>query len=87
MSEMGDDFKALREHNRALKDEQVTVHVAEVETLVEFGYDVVQLTPYHYRINKALDVYPVNRRYHVLPSGERGGYRHLRELAQRVVKR
>ena len=36
------------------------------------GRKVEQLTPYQYRINDELDLYPVNKRFHNIKTGQRG---------------
>lgn len=38
------------------------------------GYRVEELTPYQFRINRALDLYPTGRRWHNLKTGRRGSY-------------
>ena len=38
------------------------------------GYRVHQFTPYQFRINGFMDVYPVNRKWHNIRTGERGTY-------------
>lgn len=47
------------------------------------GYSVKQLTPYQYRINGFLDVYPVNARFHDIRTGKRGSF-HGQNLASFV---
>lgn len=40
-------------------------------------YDVQTLTPYQWRINGVLDVYPKSRAYHDIKRNKRGGYRDI----------
>jgi hypothetical protein len=38
------------------------------------GFSIHEFTPYHFRINEILDVYPVNQRWHDIKANERGSY-------------
>lgn len=38
------------------------------------GYQIRRFTPYHFRINDRLDIFPVNRRWHDIKENRRGGY-------------
>ena len=38
-------------------------------------FEVRELTPYQWRINECLDVFPKNRLYHDIKQNKRGGYR------------
>lgn len=42
--------------------------------LGKMGYQVHQFTAYHMRINGELDLYPINQRFHIISTGERGDY-------------
>ena len=46
----------------------------EIMALASKGFKVIMLTPFQYRINNAVDMYPTQARYHVLKTGERGRY-------------
>ena len=48
------------------------------ETIKEFrdmGFDVKEVTPFQFRFNDSVDVYPSNKRYHDLTKGVRGDIR------------
>lgn len=47
---------------------------ATVIEVVSQVYAVHQFTPSHYRVEGQVDLYPKNRRYHILASGERGQF-------------
>lgn len=53
--------------------------VKEILDLRTKGFKVVELTPYQYRINGFLDLYPKNGRFHDLRTGERGNYPAMRK--------
>lgn len=48
--------------------------VHQIEALRERGYKVVSLTPYQFRVNDRLDLYPTRRRFHNLRTNQRGAY-------------
>ncbi len=48
--------------------------VKNILRLRKFGRKVVQLTPYQFRIDDAIDLYPKNHRFHNLKTGKRGFY-------------
>lgn len=43
-------------------------------SLTDHGFKVEQLSPYQFRINDQLDLYPTNKRYHDVIRGTRGDY-------------
>lgn len=47
---------------------------AELEELVAFDYQVVQLSPYHFRINSRLDVWPSSKRWWDTKTFRKGDY-------------
>jgi hypothetical protein len=49
----------------------------KLDILVAYDYQVEPLTEYQYRINGIIDIYPVNKRWHDIRSGERGNYEEL----------
>lgn len=75
MTDLGDDFSALREHNRAIKESQRDKRTRLLLELMHEGYDVVQLTPYQYRVNGTLDIYPTWAKWHDIKTGKRGTFR------------
>lgn len=91
MSEIGDDFKALREHNQQQRAAELPRRVAEIMALCnpDLGpvYTVVALTPYQFRVNDRLDFYPVHRRFHDIKTGKRGTYRGVRFLTHNIFQR
>jgi hypothetical protein len=74
MSEMGDDFKALKEFQRQNKEIRRNKETPKILALTAHGFTVEQLTPFHFRVNRVLDLFPTNRKYHYLPTQERGRY-------------
>lgn len=63
------------QHSNNIEQDQFLLSLAE--QLKQDGYTVEVKTPYHFRINSVLDVYPVNRRFHDLAKNERGTYQDI----------
>lgn len=52
--------------------------IKEINILKASGYKVEEMRyPYYFRIEGVIDVYPTGRRYHYLPTNERGSYHDL----------
>ncbi len=64
-----------REHDAEMKDmrhkRRGRWHQA-MDSLISKGIPVRKITPYQYRIEDWLDIYPSNKRYHIISSGARG---------------
>lgn len=86
MGDMGDDFSALREHNRIERESRRNDRTVEIDALSGHGYAIHWLTPYHCRINSRLDLYPTRSRWHDLKTKERGGFG-LETVLQIVTRR
>lgn len=54
----------------------------QIKALPPEQWSVEEFTPYHFRINGVLDVFPTNRRYHDLVTNRRGWYKAVPELLQ-----
>lgn len=65
-------WKAFKQHNSLEKEKRRQRIVQKILNLRKKGYRVVELTPYQFRINNQLDIYPVNGKYHNIKTGERG---------------
>lgn len=65
-------------NGRAIIDERVNsqenFYLDLMNRLRRLGYEVHQFTPYQFRIEGRLDVYPVNRKWHDIKSNKRGSY-------------
>lgn len=70
-----DEWKEYRDEQKQRRQERLPVRQREIEKLSELGYSVVKLTEYQFRVNGAIDLYPIHRRYHILKSGSRGTYK------------
>lgn len=71
----GSEAKAWWRGNRVEDIKELCVHM---------GWSFRQLTPYQYRIENVMDVYPTHGRVHDLKSGWRGDYHTASDLKNRV---
>lgn len=47
---------------------------AELKAIRKAGFDVLELTPYQFRVNHVIDLYPKRRKFHNIKSKQRGHY-------------
>jgi hypothetical protein len=67
---------------KRLPDSVWAVVHEKLDILAAYDYQVEPLTLYQYRINGVLDIYPVNKRWHDMRTGQRGEYNELIEFIQ-----
>lgn len=72
MSECIDDFRAMKEMRKADREFQRSETVPKILKLRDFGFEVVKMNEYQYRVDGAVDFYPTRERYHILKTGQRG---------------
>lgn len=65
------------EGSKRRKQANLKAGEAELEELVAFDYQVVQLSPYHFRINGRLDVWPSSKRWWDCRTFGKGDYQDL----------
>lgn len=74
-----------------LRNEQARKREAEfwakMKSRLEEKYSVKYLTEYQWRINDVVDIYPVNRRYHILETNKRGDYRDMHHFLSKLFGR
>lgn len=103
MSDVIEDFRAIREHNRQERANRRENGRADIEALADLPdpsgdddimrYSVDDLNNgMHFRIDDALDLFPTNYRFHNLKTGERGFYpsrpqKALTDFVDRQIKR
>lgn len=81
-----DDFSEYREAQRIRRAERLPIRTAQILALRSYGYKIVELTPYQFRVNDAVDLYPIHNNYHVIRSGKRGSVRNLSEFVKKNFK-
>lgn len=45
-----------------------------IMSLAQYGFKVEELSPYQFRVNDQLDLYPTSKKYHDVMRGTRGDY-------------
>ncbi len=50
------------------------------------GYTVEQKTPYHFRVNDRIDVWPIHNKWHDIKTNERGGCRDLAAWVKQRIR-
>jgi hypothetical protein len=91
MSDMADDFRALREHRKETNRSREQVFKDQVIPMLEgLGFTVRTLQDHHFRVNEALDLFPIHSRFHLLPTaqhrkGKRGHYMDAVVICQNLL--
>lgn len=82
----------LSEHYRGIRAAKAARLAAgrEKETknilaLIGQGFAVEQLTPFHFRVNGMLDLFPTRKLYHDLRTNTRGEYVKALDIVQKVI--
>ena len=75
----GDDdvsemWREQREAQQARRFARLPKRVERLLALRAEGFEIEQKSPYHFRVNGRLDVWPVHNRYHDLKLKKRGGF-------------
>ncbi len=58
----------------------------ELEILVAEDYQVVQFSPYHFRVNDKLDIWPSSRKWYDRRTKGRGQYKDLLMFVRSAIK-
>lgn len=74
MTELGDDFRAMREHRKMVSQKYRDRRTPQILELDHEGFDVEEITPYQFRINDRLDIFPTNARWHDTEINKRGSF-------------
>lgn len=75
MSDIREYFKHDREVRQKRKAAQRPQRIQEILDLEKKGYKVKEMTPYQFRINGQVDIYPTNAKYHIFKGNYRGHYK------------
>ena len=71
------DWRAYREAQQARRATRLPIRTEAILALREEGFRVEPQTPYQFRINGRLDLYPVHNRWHDTKTNQRGGAKDL----------
>lgn len=56
-----------------------------LEILVAYDYDVYQLTEYHFRVNRRLDIWPSSKKWYDLKTMMKGTYDDLEKFVKEFL--
>lgn len=76
------DWKNYRLEQQARREKRLPKRTDEIMALKGEGFDVKEMTPYQFRINGRLDLYPIHNRWHDIKTNTRGGHRNLAGFAR-----
>lgn len=79
-------WRAYRQDRQQRRAARLPVRSREIAALQVHGFRVRELTPYHFRVEGprgTVDLFPTNRRFHVLHANLRGSYRDALQLVRR----
>jgi len=77
MSEEGEIWRDYKEEQQARRLKRLPIRTRQIIGLKESGFTVRQLTPYQFRINENIDVFPIHNRFHDIKKNRRGGYKDI----------
>jgi hypothetical protein len=83
----GEVWREYRREQQQRRTDRLGPRSDEIRALAGQGFTVREMTAYQFRVDGALDLYPIHRRYHLIKSGKRGGYRSAAEIAGRLLRR
>lgn len=70
---MSDWSSFRKEHKRMIEKSRIE-NIDDILALDFYGYTVIEITPYHFRINGIMDLFPMSMKYHFIPTKKRGFY-------------
>lgn len=82
MSETVEIFRAMKEAARTEREISRAEQIPELVALADEGYSVLVVNDegYQFRINRQIDIYPTNKRWHDLKKNTRGSYESLTDF-------
>lgn len=78
-----EDYRERREAQQERRRNRLPERQREIEALAP-QHQVEKLTPYQYRIDGVIDLYPIHRRWHWLETNKRGSYRSISEIIKKL---
>lgn len=86
MGDMGEVWAGYREAQQARRAARLGPRTEEILALKRAGFSVRELTPYQFRINGRLDLFPIHRRWHDVKTNTRGSYKAAKDIAIRKLR-
>src|SRR5262245_27159045 len=82
-TELWREYRRAQQQRRA---DRLPPRTAEILALRGKGFHVEALTDYQFRVDGALDLFPIHRRFHDLKRQQRGGYQNVLDIAIRRLR-
>lgn len=79
-------WKEYRRIKQAEARGRLQVRSSEIKALRSNGFDVRELTPYQFRVDGQLDLFPTHKRFHFILGNKRGGYQNAITVATRFLR-
>jgi len=70
-----ENWRRHKEDMRIMRDRRRQRLKEAIRNFRGMGFEVVEISPYQYRFNNTLDIYPSNKRFHDLTKDTRGDIR------------
>ena len=80
MGEMAEIYRDFRDAQKERRADRLQKRTSIVLSLRSDGFIVKELTPYQFRVNGVLDIYPLHHRFHDIKRNRRGGFKHLKKF-------
>jgi hypothetical protein len=84
VNETNQMWRDVKDEQRKYKQNNRDLFLSILDEIKD-SHEVIQLTEYQYRIDGKLDIYPSNRKWHVLATGKRGQYRNISDIRRQLV--
>lgn len=82
-SETGEEMREMRQEQRERREKRLPVRVELLLALRGEGFEIKELSPYQFRVNGVLDVYPIHHRFHDIKKNVRGGFSYIPTFVRR----
>jgi hypothetical protein len=86
VNETTEMWREIHRDQKEARAERRSRNAEDILALRNDGFEVVELTEYHFRVNGIVDFFPTNRRFHVLKANRRGFYKSAREFMKKGVR-
>ena len=83
----GDDWAYYKKQQQLRREERLPRRTQAILNLKRRGFLVQALTPYQFRVNGRLDLYPLHNRWHDIQTNQRGGVKDLAAFVKEWVRR
>lgn len=79
-----EDYRQRRDEQQSRRAERLPIRQKEIRDLSP-EFEVKELTPYQFRINGIIDLYPIHRNWHNIKKNKRGTYKSALEIVKKHI--